>query len=116
MDKEMLSKGYFKYFNYRVSPEEIKSCKGCFAEGDKECSVRPCAFEKKIENCVQCPDFGCDRLQSKMNVIEENIKDVSSLSEEDYNLFVRPYDGKKRLMKIRNKLRSEMSYYIDSKK
>ena len=104
IDKQKLSDGYFKYFNSQISPEEIKSCKGCIDEGEKDCPVRSCVFDKRIDNCAQCPAFGCDKLKTKMNVVEDNIKDISSLSEEDYNLFVRPYASKERLYKIRNHL------------
>ena len=104
IDKQKLSDGYLKYFNSQILPEEIKSCKGCFNEGEKDCLVRSCVFDKRIDNCTQCPDFGCDKLKTKMNIIEDNIKDVSSLSEEDYNLFVRSYASKERLSKIRNNL------------
>jgi len=75
VDKQKLSDGYLKYFNSQISPEEIKSCTGCFDEGEKDCLVRSCVFKKRIDNCAQCPDFGCDKLKTKMNVIEDNIKD-----------------------------------------
>ena len=104
VDKQRLSDGYLKYFNSQIPLEEIRSCNGCFDEGEKECPVRSCVFIKRTNNCDHCPDFGCDKLKNKMNVIEDNIKDVLSLSEEDYNLFVRPYASKERLSKIINNL------------
>ena len=98
INKQKLSDGYLKYFSSQISSDKIKSCKGCIDEGEKDCLVRSCVFNKRIDNCAQCPDFGCDKLKTKMNVVEDNIKDISSLSEEDYNLFVRPYESKKRLL------------------
>lgn len=100
VNKQKLIDGYLKYFNSLISSEEIKSCKGCNDEGEKNCPVRSCVLDKKKENCAQCPDFGCDKLKIKMNVIEDSIQDVSSLSEEDYNLFVRPYESKEHFSKI----------------
>ena len=100
IDVQKLSDGYLKYFNSQIPSKEINSCKGCRDEGEKDCLVKACVIDKKIDNCGQCPSFGCDKLNAKMNVIKDNIEDVSSLSEEDYNLFARPYESKERLYKI----------------
>jgi len=35
-----------------------------------------------------------------MNIVEEKVKDISSIPKEDYNLFIKPYLGKERLLKI----------------
>ena len=53
IDKQKLSDGYLKYFNSQISSEKIKSCKGCIDEGEKDCLVKSCVFNKRIDNCAQ---------------------------------------------------------------
>ena len=102
---EEISKGWHTYFGFQIPPEEI-NCAGCLNEGkhaDKNCPVRPCAIQRKVKNCGECDDFGCDRLKSRMNFIEDYIKDPDSLSDRDYLLYVEPYLSKPRLDVIRRK-------------
>ena len=106
-DKNKLSEGYLRYFDYKVSPEEIKSCGGCSKEGDANCPVEPCVIERDIENCAHCDEFPCEKLKLKMNAVEDRIKDVSSLPDEDYNLFVKPYEAKKYLLNVKEKLKDK---------
>ncbi len=47
---------------------EIVSCWGCKVKEEKmslivkKCTIRPCAMEKKLESCIQCPDLKtCDQ-------------------------------------------------------
>ena len=100
IDKKKIRDGWAKYFNYNT--EIVGKCEGCLNDGNPKCEVKPCAKEKGIEHCGRCPDFGCNKLKSVMNVVENNIKDLSCVSEEDYNLFIKPYLAKERLLKIRN--------------
>ena len=100
---EEISQGWFKYFGFQIPPDEIR-CVGCLNEGqhaDKDCPVRPCAIQRKIDNCGLCKDFGCDRLKSRMNFIEVYIKNPSTVPERDYHLYVEPYLSRSRLDVIR---------------
>ncbi len=52
---------------FDFDPEKVV-CWGCKVEDDKiglilkKCTVRPCAIEKKMESCIQCPDLkACDK-------------------------------------------------------
>ena len=104
-DKQRMCDAWAKYFGSQVPPEAITSCAGCLAEGgDETCSVRPCAIEKNLDNCAYCEQFACDKLKPKMNFVEENIKDLSNIPEEDYDSFIKPFLGKECLLKIRESL------------
>ena len=103
MNRKKLSEGYLKYFHSKIAPKEIQPCRGCLLDGDEKCLVKPCVIERNLENCAHCPDFICEKLKPKMNAIEDNIKDTSCLSEEDYNLFVKPYKSKEYLSEVREK-------------
>jgi hypothetical protein len=104
-DKNQISNKWFRYFNFRIPPEEI-SCIGCKNDGkhaDSECPVRPCAIKKGLENCAPCDHFGCENLRSRMDFIENNVKDIDKIPSDDYKFFIEPYLGKKRLLAIREK-------------
>lgn len=105
-DKVKLSNKWFLYFGFKVPPEK-GSCVGCKNEGyhpDEGCPVRPCAMKKNVENCAYCDDFGCDNLKSRMDFIKNYVKEIEKIPEEDYKLYIEPYLGKKRLLKMREKL------------
>ena len=106
VDKAQISSKWFQYFGFRIPPEEI-DCVGCKNDGkhaDSECPVRPCAIEKNVENCAYCENFGCESLVSRMDFIENYVKDIENIPEDDYKLFIAPYLGKKRLLVIKEKL------------
>ena len=107
-DKQKMSDAWNKYCGFEVPPEAIKSCSGCEAGGgDETCAVRPCAIEKNLENCAHCEQFGCEKLEPKMNFVEQNVKvDMSDIPEEDYNLYMKPFISKECLHKIRESLES----------
>ncbi len=102
-DRERISDGWFKYFGFRVSPENI-SCDGCmtFDEEnphliDKNCPVRRCVLEKGFENCSECEDYICENLESRM----VDRSDFDSINERDHRCFVKPYESRERLEKLR---------------
>lgn len=49
--------------------EDIDDCDGCRTQGGrlfrecKNCGIRPCAMEKRVENCAHCADYVCGELQ-----------------------------------------------------
>ncbi len=104
-DKKEISEKWQKYFGFYLAPEKV-GCDGCInneAPLDTECQVRPCANEKKLENCVYCEDFGCDKLKSRMNAFEEVTSKFTDIPERDYRIFLLPFNSKKYLMEIRNR-------------
>jgi hypothetical protein len=105
-DKQRMSDAWAKYCGFQVPPEQIQSCAGCLVSGaDPTCTVRPCAIEKDVENCAHCEQVGCDKLATKINFVEENVKvDLSDIPEEDFNLFIKPFLSKETLQEIRESL------------
>ncbi len=101
-DKEIISDGWFKYFGFRIPPEDI-SCDGCLSPKedpyliDDNCPVRACAIEKGINNCSRCVEYNCEKFETRV-VDREDFKDIL---EEDYQRFIRPYESKRRLDRIR---------------
>jgi len=97
-----LSDGWHRIFGFRIEPDEI-ICEGCVSSEspvliDKKCPVRPCAVERRLEHCGQCPDFICDRHRQR----EVSRKDIEErlgkkISDSDYELFVKPYESVTRL-------------------
>jgi hypothetical protein len=75
-NQQKLSDGWFKYFGFRIQPENIL-CDGCMAENarliDQSCPVRPCVIEKSVENCAACDDYICEKLKERL-VIYEDVK------------------------------------------
>jgi len=46
------------------------NCDGCLTKGGRSfahcnsCAIRSCGFEKSVENCAQCSDYSCEKLDS----------------------------------------------------
>jgi hypothetical protein len=109
--QQWVSDGWFKYYGFRLPPETI-ICDGCLPEGcdnprriDTECPVRPCVMAKGLPNCAHCDEYICDKLAKR---IVEPKKVLSKCkkppSRQDYDRFIKPYDNKTRLDKIREQL------------
>lgn len=97
----ILSDGWYKYFGFRIPPEEI-ICDGCMTENaqliDTGCPVRPCVIEKNFSNCSECSEMICEKLEERIVVYEEMLKKMNgNIPEEDYQRFIRPYENKRRL-------------------
>jgi hypothetical protein len=100
-DRQKLSDGWFKYFGFRIPPENIY-CEGCMTSTshllDKECLVRPCVIEKGFAHCGECGSYICEKLKERIVVFEDiKTKINKEISEEDYRCFILPYENKKRL-------------------
>ncbi len=92
--RKRMSRAFAKYYDCQVPPEAIGPCKGCQAATeapDKDCEIYPCVCEKGLPNCGACSDFGCDKLKTRMDVVEEFLEKHQDVSDEDYRLFFRPY-------------------------
>lgn len=103
-DKKDVSEGWKKLFGFEVPPAEVE-CVGCHNKGqhaDKGCPVRPCVMEKNIENCACCGNFECEALKTRTGFLDEYLhKQNRVVSPEDYDRYVRAYEGRQRLLKIR---------------
>ncbi len=106
-DRQKLSDGFYKYFGFHLAPEEI-CCDGCMSVDpqliDRNCPVRPCVIEKRLENCSQCEDYVCDKLRERLVVYEEiQQKFEEEIPPEDRVCFIQPYENKPRLEALRMK-------------
>lgn len=103
-----LSDGWYKYYGFRIPPDEI-TCDGCMMENpkiiDRSCPVRPCVMESGLDNCSQCADYICKRLTQRLVEYQE-VKDRIStvITEDDYLCFIRPYENKLRLEALRQSI------------
>ena len=110
-NQQKVSDGFFKYYGFRIQPEDLY-CDGCLPENcdnprrvDTECPVRPCVIEKGIPNCAHCDQYICDKLSQRIvNPDEIAQKAGGKMSDEDFDMFVMPYNNKKVLDKIRQDL------------
>jgi hypothetical protein len=61
---------------WKVTPEEV-SCDGCKAEGGElfkhcaNCAVRACASERGYATCAHCKDYGCEKITSMLNILDD---------------------------------------------
>jgi hypothetical protein len=99
--RQVLSDGWFKYFGFRIPPEEIL-CDGCRAEGlqqiDPACPVRPCVMERCLSDCSECPDYGCAKLAERLVVFEDiAARTKGPIPDEDRARFIAPFENKRRL-------------------
>ena len=107
-DKKIMCDAWNKYIGGSIEPEAISACGGCQAEGnqgDESCPVRPCAIGKGVETCAHCEEFACEKVKSKMNFVEESVKDVSNIPEPDFKKFIEPFFGGRHLSEIRESLK-----------
>ena len=100
-NQQVLSDGWYKYFGFRIPPEQI-ICDGCLAENprliDQSCPVRPCVLARGMENCSYCESYACEKLAERLVVYEEVIKRVNTeIPVEDRLRFIQPYENKTRL-------------------
>ena len=101
LSQQKLSDGWFKYFGFRIQPENIQ-CDGCMADHarliDQGCPVRPCVLEKGLDNCAACDEFICDKLEERIVVYEEVKQRVGKdIPKDDYTSFIQPYENLRRL-------------------
>ncbi|PKO05235.1 MAG: hypothetical protein CVU41_13240 [Chloroflexi bacterium HGW-Chloroflexi-3] len=101
-NQKILSDGWYKYFGFRIPPEEI-ICDGCMAENpkliDTSCPVRPCVIARRYHNCSECPDMICEKLKERLVVYEEMLEKMGgNIPMEDYQRFILPYENKRRLI------------------
>lgn len=104
-NRQKLSDGWFKYFGFRIQPENI-ICDGCMVDSpqmiDQSCPVRPCVLSRGLENCSQCDEYSCERLNERL-VVYEAVRDRIGVEipEDDFQCFIRPFENKRRLEALR---------------
>jgi len=107
--RQALSDGWHEYFGFRIPPEKI-ICDGCMSGDDpklidKACPVRPCVIAQDIENCAHCDDYICDKLKERIVGYDEIQKRHGKpIPKSDYENFIKPYESRERLERIRKEL------------
>jgi hypothetical protein len=107
-DRERFRDGLLKYYGHELTLEECY-CDGCLTD-DREnpvlitadCRVRPCAIAKGLDNCASCDRYPCHDLESRFfdyGKVKERFG--APIPEEDYRLFIMPYEGREVLDNIR---------------
>jgi hypothetical protein len=104
-NQQVLSDGWHEYFGFRIPAEDI-ICDGCMVENprliDKACPVRPCAVQRGVANCSECPDYACDKLADRLVVYEQMAAThPRPIPPEDRARFIAPYENKERLDQLR---------------
>ena len=106
-DQERASDGWFTYYGFRIPAGQI-GCDGCRDERpeskrtDIGCPVRPCAIARGCDTCASCPDYGCAHLESRTVTREwVEARHGAPLPPEDIRWFVRPFEGRRRLDRLR---------------
>ena len=111
-DRQKCSDGWFKYHNFRISPEKLIVCDGCqpvSGNGTRyvNCIIRRCALHNSVENCAHCAEFACDVLTGRVLGEEwvDRLKEkVGVIPDEEYRIFVEPYVAIPRLADVRKSL------------
>ena len=106
-NKQILSDGWHKYFGFRIPPENIY-CDGCHSDEGKQidsgCLVRPCVMENGLENCANCGDYVCSKLETRLvNFQEIQAKFETPIPSIDRVRFIEPYENENRLKSLRPK-------------
>ncbi|MGD2294963.1 MAG: DUF3795 domain-containing protein [Candidatus Aminicenantes bacterium] len=113
-DRRRCSDGWHKYHGFRITAPKIRSCDGCQVPDDENpvryisCRVRKCAIRNGALTCAHCSAYPCVDVRAVGNaeglrvLTEERLG--ASLPEEDYAVFVEPYEGIKHLNQIRASL------------
>jgi len=101
VDRTMVRNGWKTFFSFDV-PEDRIICVGCCDERnhlDTDCPVRPCALKKHVQNCSFCSFFKtCDTLRLRADILDTPKKKFAGkISKEQYEIFFRPYEGRKEL-------------------
>ena len=104
-DRQKTSEGWQKYLGFHMPAEKIV-CAGCPNEGcplDAGCKVRPCAIAKGFATCAECNQFdSCAELAAKVKAIgPAKERHGSTMPEEDYRLYIAPYESSLHLQLLR---------------
>jgi hypothetical protein len=102
-DRAAVSRGWKRLFGFEVPPDRVE-CAGCNNEGqhaDTGCPVRPCAIEMGVENCAYCTEFECGALRTRTGFLKDYLKNGQDLIKGDYERYIRPYESRKRLIRLR---------------
>ncbi len=56
--------GFNGFWEFLGNLEAKGGCPGCRAGGGyPQCRIRPCARQRELDSCSQCPDFPCEHIE-----------------------------------------------------
>jgi len=111
-NRQKFRDGLEKYYGDKLTLEEC-CCDGCMTDDGenpvlmtKDCKVRPCVIARNVENCAHCVQYPCEKVERKFverRKVEERYG--SPIPDEAYELFIMPYESRRTLDKIRQKVK-----------
>ena len=72
--REKTAKEWSQMFNADIKPENI-NCDGCMPDTGKkfhhctECEIRLCGIGKGLDNCSQCANYACSKLEEFFKMV-----------------------------------------------
>ena len=85
--REKVAKEWTEIYNVPVKKEDI-NCLGCKGDGIKVmyceqlCEVRKCAIANKVNNCSECKDYICPKLEEIFKFGPDAKENLDKLKEE----------------------------------
>lgn len=73
-----------KQYDVAITPEDI-NCTGCLSESEplfghcRVCEIRKCGKAKAIENCGQCDEYTCEKLEKIFQMAPETKKRLDDI-------------------------------------
>ncbi|MCL5267331.1 MAG: DUF3795 domain-containing protein [Bacteroidetes bacterium] len=109
-DQVKVAAAWSKYFGLNIAPEKLH-CNGCWGEQcagkdlpDPSCPIRACVMERGMNTCADCYDYPCEKMESKMNGVEEVIRQFKGkITHEEFDTYMAPYDARKTLEEMRDR-------------
>lgn len=113
-DRQRCSDGWKKYIGFRLNPDKLRLCDGCQVPDDENptryqsCYVRKCAIRNGVATCAHCSGYPCEDVPRVSLAADAREKAATRLGtpipEQDYLVFIEPYEGIKHLDEIRASL------------
>lgn len=107
INRKKFKDGLKEYYRYNIKLEYCY-CEGCLEDSedavllDKNCKIRLCVLKREIENCAYCEKYPCGLLKKKFIDGQKVEKKYGRpIPEDEYIHFVKPYESRIVLDKIR---------------
>ncbi len=68
-----------KMFHAEIKPSDI-NCDGCLSGSErlfghcKNCGIRLCGMDKKLETCAQCESYSCAKLDGLLSILPKTAR------------------------------------------
>lgn len=108
-DRVKIDEGWKKFHRTRGWLYKESYCEGCFNVPEKaplwsSCPIRKCVLTNNVENCGNCLDYPCPRINNMINATQLIAKRTrKNGTQEDFQKFALPHMSKSRLEEIHQK-------------